>query len=175
MLNNKPNNPAKYDQGNYIPKNKGKVIKLNDYGGLWYRSSLEKRIMVWLDLKEEIIKWGAECLRVPYQLKKVKNGDILLEQHSYYPDFYYEMKSNNVIKKIVVEVKPMKEYEDAILFEKGLFKVSENLTSKKLKNLEYRFKNAQKNCEKWQTMIKWCEKKGYEFIVITENHLNKIK
>jgi len=44
---------------------------------------------------------------------------------------------------------------------------------KKLKSFEYDLKQAQKNRDKWQTMIKWCNKRGYEFIVITENHLKK--
>jgi hypothetical protein len=32
MLNSKPNN-KKYHQGNYIPNNKDKVLKLNSEGG----------------------------------------------------------------------------------------------------------------------------------------------
>jgi hypothetical protein len=42
MINSKPNN-KKYHQGNYIPINKGKVFKLNNEGGLYYRSGLEKK------------------------------------------------------------------------------------------------------------------------------------
>jgi hypothetical protein len=173
MLNSRPNN-SKYDQGNYIPKNKDKVLKLNNQGGIFYRSSWEKKIMTWLDHKKEIVKWGAECMRVPYQVTTVVEGDLKLKSHSYFPDFYYELrKDNGEIKHVVVEVKPQKEYEDALLFESGEFKVQENLNLKKLKNLEYRFKTAQKNSEKWKTMIKWCDKKGYEFIIITEQHLKK--
>ena len=51
MLNTKPNNPTKYDQGNYIPRYKDKVMKLNNFGGIYYRSSIEKKIMTWLDNK----------------------------------------------------------------------------------------------------------------------------
>jgi hypothetical protein len=46
-------------------------------------------------------------------------------------------------------------------------------TLKKLKSFEYDLKQAQKNREKWKTMISWCDKKGYEFIIITELHLKK--
>jgi hypothetical protein len=173
MLNNKPNNPSKYNQGNYIPKNKDKIIKLNDNGGLYYRSGLEKKIMFWLDLKEDIVRWGAECIRVPYQVSVVENGLLTLKTHSYYADFYYEMKVGESIRKVVVEVKPMKEYEDAILFKEGKFNVPTDITHKKLKNLEWRFKTAQKNYEKWESMIKWCNTKGFEFIIITEQHLKK--
>jgi hypothetical protein len=174
MLNSKPNNPGKYDQGNYVPKYKDKVVKLNNQGGVYYRSSWEKKIMTWLDHNKNIIKWGAECMRIPYQITSVVDGDMKIKSHSYFPDFYYEMRLNDSsIKHVVVEVKPKKDYEDAILFENGKFNISENLTLKKLKNLEYRFKTAQKNSEKWKTMIAWCNKKGYEFIIITEDHLKK--
>jgi hypothetical protein len=42
MLNSRPSN-GKYDQGNYIPVNKDKLIKLNNQGGIFYRSSWEKK------------------------------------------------------------------------------------------------------------------------------------
>lgn len=171
MINSKPNN-KNYHQGNYIPKNKDKVIKLNSYGGVYYRSSWEKKIITWLDNNESIIKWGSECLKIPYQMTEIVNGDLKVKEHSYYPDFYYELKNTNgSIKYVVAEVKPKKEYNDAMMFMDEKFKVPDKLGSKKLKNLEYSFKNAQKNYEKWQTMIKWCDKKGYEFIIITEDNL----
>ena len=42
MINSKPNN-SNYHQGNYIPTNRNKVIKLNNQGGIYYRSSWEKK------------------------------------------------------------------------------------------------------------------------------------
>lgn len=41
MLNSVPNND-KYNQGNYVPKNKDKVLKLNAKGGVFFRSGWEK-------------------------------------------------------------------------------------------------------------------------------------
>jgi hypothetical protein len=41
------------------------------------------------------------------------------------------------------------------------------LVLKKLKNFEYDLKMAYKNKQKWETMINWCNKKGYDFIIIT--------
>ena len=46
MINSAPSN-SNYKQGLYVPNNKDKVIKLNSKGGLFYRSSWEKRIMIW--------------------------------------------------------------------------------------------------------------------------------
>ena len=173
MINSQPNN-ENYDQGNYIPRYRDKVMKLNNQGGIYYRSSWEKKIMMWLDHKKEVIKWGSECLRIPYQMTEVVHGDLKVKEHSYYPDFYYELKSSDgSISRVVAEVKPKKEYEDAILFTESKFEIPQDLNSKKLRNLEYRFKMAQRNAEKWKTMISWCELKGYKFIVITEDNLKR--
>jgi len=131
MINSKPNNPGKYNQGNYVPVNKDKVLKLNTEGGVYFRSSWEKHIMVWLDHKEEVIKWGAECMKIPYQMTHYKGGDVSVKSHTYYPDFFYEMRINGVLKQVVVEVKPQKDYEDVILFEKGEFKVQEKINIKR--------------------------------------------
>jgi hypothetical protein len=172
MLNSKPNN-SNYNQGNYVPKNKDKVIKLNTQGGVYFRSSWEKKIMTWLDYNEKIIKWGAECMKIPYQMTHFDNGDMKIKEHCYYPDFYYEMRNEEgVLKQVVVEVKPAKEYNMVIALTEGKLQVPQKGT-KKLKNFEYDLKMAYKNKNKWETMISWCNKKGYEFIIITEDNLKK--
>lgn len=173
MINSKPNN-KNYNQGNFIPTNKDKVMKLNTNGGVYFRSSWEKRIMTWLDNNSSILMWGAECLKIPYQMTHFDNGDMRVKEHCYYPDFYYEMQlPDGSRKRVVVEVKPMKEYQMVIDLNEGKMNVPKDGTLKKLKSFEYDLKQAQKNREKWKTMISWCDKKGYEFIIITELHLKK--
>jgi hypothetical protein len=172
MLNSKPNN-KKYHQGNYIPTNKDKVYKLNNEGGLYYRSGLEKKFMFWLDNNEKILIWGCESLEIPYEMTHFENGDSKIKRHRYYPDFYYKIsEADGSIKDVVVEVKPQKEYEMVLLLNEGKLEVPEN-GLKKLKNFEYTLNMAYKNKSKWETMIKWCEMKGYSFIIITEKHLGK--
>jgi hypothetical protein len=174
MINSVPKN-KNYHQGNFIPTNKEKVMKLNSNGGVYYRSSWELKIMTWLDANEKIVKWGAECIAIPYQMTHFDNGDVRVKAHNYYPDFYYEIKGENGFnKKVVAEVKPMKEYLMVInLQEKNLEMPDASKSIKKLKNFEYDLKMAQKNREKWNTMIKYCDKKGWDFIIITEQHLKK--
>jgi len=172
MLNSKPNN-SKYHGGNYVPQNKDKVLKLNAYGGVFYRSSWEKKIMVWLDMKAEIFQWGAECIEIPYQMTHFDNGNIEIKTHRYYPDFFYRMRnSQGVLREVVMEVKPMKEYKMVQDLNEGRLAVPEK-GIKKLKGFEYDLKMAYKNKQKWETMIKWCDKKGYDFIIITEEHLKR--
>ena len=172
MINSKPNN-SKYNSGNYIPINKDKVLKLNNEGGVYYRSGWEKKIMVWLDSMESIVQWGAECMEIPYQATHFEGGDVKLKSHRYYPDFFYKMlMPDNTMKYVVMEVKPQKEYDMVISLIEERLKVPED-GLKKLKNFEYDLKMAYKNKQKWETMIEWCNKKGYEFIVVTENTMKK--
>ena len=171
MINAKPNN-KNYHQGNYIPQNKDKVLKLNTQGGVYYRSSWEQKIMLWLDMKSEVFQWGAECLEIPYQMTHFDNGDMKLKSHRYYPDFFYRMRlSDGTLKEVVVEVKPMKEYKMVQDLNEGRMTIPEKGGVKKLKSFEYDLKMAYKNKMKWETMINWCNKKGYDFIIITEQHL----
>ena len=80
--------------------------------------------------------------------------------------------SDGSTRYVVAEVKPMKEYQDVCNLNEGRMNVPEGL--KKLKNFEYSLKQAYKNQNKWNTMISWCDKKGYDFIIITEEHLKKL-
>lgn len=173
MINSKPNN-SRYHQGNYIPKFKDKVIKLNTEGGVYFRSMGEQKIMIYLDNNPKIVRWGAECITVPYQLTHYEqNGDINVKSHNYYPDFYYEiLLDDGTTKKVIAEYKPQKEFENVIKLQEKSMEVPEG-TLKKLKNFEYDLKTGQKNLKKWETMIKFCDKKGWRFIVITEEVMKK--
>jgi hypothetical protein len=95
MINSKPTNSGKYHQGNFIPKNIDKVHKLNNEGGLYYRSGLELKFMTWLDNNEKIITWGCEFLEIPYEMTHFENGDMRIKKHRYYPDFYYKIREAN--------------------------------------------------------------------------------
>ena len=61
----------------------------------------------------------------------------------------------------------------ALLLQEKKLEVPDQKSLKKLKRFEYDLKMAQKNLSKWETMIEYCQKKGWEFIVITELHLKR--
>jgi hypothetical protein len=166
MLNSAPRQPNKYHQGLYIPKNKDKVIKLNSQGGLFYRSGLEQKMMVYLDNNEKIKFWGAENMKIPYTKTEwvSESQEYKTTEHTYYPDFYYELKRDDEsVAKVVAEVKPYSETIEPVL--------KNNPTSKQLKNFEYSLKMYNKNLSKWTHMIEYCDRKGFEFIIITEKLL----
>lgn len=169
MINSAPRQPNKYHQGLFVPKNKDKLIKANSYGGIYYRSSLENKIMIWLDSNDNILKWSAENLSIPYKKTEYNGVSKSLETttHTYYPDIYYELKkSDGSISKVVAEIKPSSETCEP--------KLPQNATAKQLKNFEYSLKMWNKNLSKWKYMIEYCERKGFDFIIITEKHLSKI-
>jgi hypothetical protein len=168
MINSAPRSGGKYKQGLFIPKNKEKLIKLNSQGGIFYRSSLEHKMMIYLDSNENIKKWGAEHIRVSYDKSEYNNKSHEMETttHGYYPDFYYELeRSDGTTSRVIAEVKPSSETMEP--------KLPTNPTSKQLKNFEYALKMYNKNLSKWKYMIEYCERKGFEFIIITEKILSK--
>lgn len=137
----------------------------------------KKKMITWLDNNPKILKWGSECITVPYQMTHYeKNGDINLKNHCYYPDFYYEMMGGDgLLRKVIAEVKPMKEYLLVQQLNENSMSIPDKATMKKLKSFEYDLKMSQKNRDKWSAMIRFCEKRGWEFIIITEEHLKKFK
>ena len=168
MLNSAPRQSKKYHQGLFIPVNKNKVIKLNNKGGLYFRSGLEHKFMIWLDRNDNIKSWGAELIKIEYSKTEYKNESQMLEttSHNYYPDFYYELiKTDGSTSKVVAEVKPLSETREP--------KVPVNPTAKQLKNLNYSLLMWNKNLSKWKYMIEYCQRKGFEFIIITEENLGK--
>lgn len=168
MLNTKPTRSEKYRQGLFVPKNKNKLIQANDYGGAYYRSNLEHKFMVWLDQNEKIIRWSSENIKIPYEKTEWDSrvNELVTTTHIYYPDYYYELNSNGKITKVVAEVKPLRETREPEMKYK-------NPTTNQLKNFEYELKTWNKNLSKWKYMIEWCQRKGFEFIIITEENLGK--
>ena len=134
----KPLNPQKY---------KGNV------NNIIYRSSWEKRFMMYCDKNRSVLEWGSEEIAISY--RSVDN-----RPHRYYPDFYMKVrKSDGTYQKFIVEIKPKKQ------------------TRKPKKPLrETRtYKNAlityERNRRKWSTAYAWCHKRNMKFLILTEDHL----
>jgi hypothetical protein len=123
-------------------------------------------MMIYLDNNENIRSWSSEYIKIPYEKTEYVNETQMWEttKHTYYPDFYYELvRSDGSVTKVVAEVKPSTETREP--------KIPQNPTAKQLKNFEYALKMWNKNLSKWKYMIEWCERKGFEFIIITEERL----
>jgi hypothetical protein len=114
-----------------------------------YRSSLEYRFIVKLELNSEVEKWSSEQVVIPYTMKKLVDGKFVIVRKNYNTDFTVIMKDG---KKYIIEVKP-----------KSLVPLNES----QIKRNPAIYKNS---C-KWNAAIKWCKQNGYIFKIITEEHL----
>jgi hypothetical protein len=142
-----------YHQGIFNPK------FLQKYKGtlpIIYRSSMELKSMRWMDNNPNVLKWTSETIIIPYT--SPVDGKV----HRYFTDLSCEMKmKDGTLKKLLIEVKP----------EKQTLPPTES-NRKKKKTILYERYNYAINCAKWEAAQKWCAKKGYTFLILTEKHLN---
>lgn len=144
----------KYLQGLFYPKNPHKYI--GDVRNIVYRSSWEKKLMIYLDMNPSILKWGSEELVIPY-LNEVDN-----RVHRYYPDMVIQYKTRrNEVKHAVIEVKPMRQVRAPVLPASG----------KQTKRYINEMVTYVTNKSKWKAAQEWCVKNGFDFIILTENEL----
>lgn len=140
----------RFHQGYYKPKNKAKFI--GDFA--IFRSGLERKFFSFCDNNPNIVRWGSECVKVPYF------DSVMKKNRTYHVDNYVEIKEGNNIKKYLVEIKPHKQTMEP----KGG-------KGKKKAHLLYETVQYKNNCDKWQYAKDFAKKRGMEFIIITEKDL----
>jgi len=142
-----------YYQGLFTPKNPQKYI--GDVNNIVYRSFWELKFMRWCDQDENILEYGSEEIPIPYFDKTTE------KIRKYFPDFYIKIKnSQNIIEKYIIEIKPKKQT------------IPPKEPKRKTKNWLYESVTYQKNKCKWEAAILFCEKHGFKFKIINEDHLN---
>lgn len=137
---------ARYSKGRFKLKNPEKYIGT---GTPMWRSSWEQAVMVTLDSHPSIEKWASESIKIPY--RNPLTGKFTI----YVPDFFvvYTDKTN---KKFVElwEIKPEKHT------------LKEAAGNSKLNQAHLLVNTA-----KWAAARLFCEQKGINFRIITENDL----
>jgi hypothetical protein len=158
MGSNKSNWNGKYKQGFYKLLNPDKYK--GDPNNIKFRSSWEYVFCSYLDNNPKIMKWACEQPIITYT-------DLRNKVHRYYPDYYYEIKTDdeNLMKKVIVEIKPKNELYPPTR--------PKNETAKALENYEYAIRTHIKNKLKWSKAEEYAKNRGMEFIIITEEHLQK--
>ena len=142
----------KYYQGKFKPKNPAK------YKGnpceIYYRSSWEKKFMIFCDNNSSIIEYSSEEIVIPYR------SPLDGRMHRYYVDFYIKIRTKtNEVKKYLIEVKPKKQ---------TLPPPPEKRQTKTYKDKVSTFL---KNQAKWEAARHWCGDRQMEFLILTEDHL----
>ena len=141
-------------KGKYIPNNPKKYV--GNPSQVIYRSLWERKFMVYCDRNEKVIEWGSEEVIVPY--RSPWDGKM----HRYFPDFYMKVKQGNgAYKKFIIEVKPKAQCKEPI-------KTPKRKTRKWYKEVQ----TWGINQAKWKSAIDYCENRGMEFKILTEDHLN---
>jgi hypothetical protein len=98
----------KTEKGRFIPHNPQKYV--GDPNNIWYRSSWEKRMLLWLDRNNAVLKYSSEELAIPYINPVAVDAFGRQKISHYYPDFIvmYQDKTG-AVKKEIIEVKPLRE------------------------------------------------------------------
>ena len=126
------------------------------YKGKYIRSLWERKFMVYCDRNDKVIEWGSEEVIVPY--RSPWDGKM----HRYFPDFYIKIKQGNgAYKKFIIEVKPKAQCKEPV-------KTPKRKTPKWYNEV----KTWGINQAKWKCAIDYCENRGMEFKILTEDHLN---
>jgi hypothetical protein len=135
----------------YTPVNKEKYV--GDISKIICRSSWERHFIKWLDHKPQVVQYSSEELVIPYF------SPIDKKMHRYYPDFLVQFVDEQIW---VVEIKPFKETKPP--------EGKNNTRFLKEACLTYVTNEA-----KWNAAIEFCKRQGWNFKVITENELLKLK
>jgi hypothetical protein len=138
--------------GRYTPKNIKKYRGNPDK--VYYRSLWERNFMVYCDNTSAILEWGSEEVIIPYI------SPLDGRKHRYFPDFYIKVKqADGSIKKIIIEVKPKKQCKPP------------DIPKKKTKRFINEVRTWGVNKAKWEAAIEWCNDRGMEFKILTEDHV----
>ena len=110
--------------------------------------------MDWLDRNPDIISWASEELIIPY-ISPVDN-----RQHRYFPDFLVKMKTREGKNKtVLIEVKPKYQTQPPVQKKRITKQYINEVTTWGV------------NQSKWKAANEYCLDRGWEFLIITEDHL----
>lgn len=140
----------KFRQGLYKPKNPEKYV---GKGIPVYRSGWELKFFRWCDFNNNVLEWASESIIIPYLNKA--DGKV----HRYYTDGVIAIKEGENIVKYIVEIKPSSQVQPP------------SPGKKKQSTVIYENYRYVQNMSKWEAARKWCLKKGYKFIILTEKEL----
>jgi len=138
-------------QGKFKLKNYQKYN--GDYNNVFYRSSWELSLMIWLDNNPSVVEWSSEELVIIYLC------DTDNKKHRYFVDFTMKLSNG---EEYWIEVKPKKYTKPP--------KKPKKITKRYMKeSLDYI-----KNQSKWKTANAHAQMRGATFMVWTEDTLEKM-
>lgn len=138
--------------GIFRPRNPAKYA--GDHTNIIYRSTWEARVMNWLDQNPSILTWASEEITIPY-ISPVDG-----KYHRYFPDFLVKVRTKDgSTKTMMLEVKPKKQTKPP---EKKKRVTKQYITEVSTWGV---------NQAKWKAATEFCLDRGWEFMLVTEDHL----
>jgi hypothetical protein len=140
----------RFKQGIFRPINKDKFI--GEFA--IFRSSYERKFMLWADKNPNVLEWSSERIVIPY--KSPLDGKI----HRYFIDNYMAIKEGDKIKKYLIEIKPFSQTQKP-------------KPSNRKKKSTVLYENTQWviNQAKWEAAKKFAASRNAEFLLLTEKEL----
>ena len=138
-------------KGWFRPKNPKKYK--GDAANVVYRSNWELRVMKHFDEDPNVLWWASEELVIPYR------SPVDQRMHRYFPDFIAHVKQKTGKEKtIVIEIKPERQTKKPI-------------QKRQTKRFLEEAATYAINQEKWRAADIFCQKEGWDFMVLTEKDL----
>lgn len=151
----RPTAKSKFVQGYFKPNNPAKYVGPEP---IIYRSSWERKFMMWCDKNERVVMWSSEPVEIPYWSKLHK------KKRTYYPDFYIKvLKLDGEIEHMLIEVKPEAQIKKP--------KPPTKNSKKALENYKYLAEQYVTNKDKYIAAQQFANERGWRFAVMTENSL----
>ena len=141
-----------YKQGFFVPQNPSKYI---GQGNPVYRSGWELKFFRWADKNDNILFWGSENIIIPY------TNPLDQKVHRYFVDNFIVFKDKDGNKKkFLIEIKPSSQVAKPELSNR-----------KKKSTIIHEQTTWITNQAKWEAAKRWADKKGYQFLILTEKEL----
>ncbi len=140
-------------KGKYTPKNHLKYR--GDPTKVIYRSSWERKLMVYLDNNPNVIEWNSEVCKIPYR------SPLDNRLHLYWIDFYIKVKRGDSFKEILVEIKPKNKTRPPKIPKSG----------RQTRPYLEACATFAVNTAKWKAAKFHAEDRGWEFMILTEDQL----
>lgn len=146
-----------YRQGKYYIQNQDKYVGTKDY--CIYRSSWEQYVFKYLDMHPSVIEWGSETVVIPYY------DPTRERKRRYMVDIYMKVKGKDGdIHYYLAEIKPASQVSPPVK------------TSRKRQDV---FESEQQtyitNQLKWEAAKKFCQERGWNWMILTEYEIFKKK
>ncbi len=142
-------------KGQYFVKNREKYR--GDPKKVTYRSSWEKYIMEMLDNSPDVRYWNSEETIIPYRSEA--DG----KKHRYFMDMTVWYTDGSVA---LFEVKPKKECYPPVPPKRNTLKAKQTYIDQQMTYIT--------NISKWKAAAALCKKKGWRFVIITEDSLKAL-